>query len=232
MSANVEGPSEANGSVISAFAVQRIAHLRATAPGAAVLFYRTNTTGAWMDTIAVPQELVATRILLDTHAKTGRRARCHRNTVVIAHDDDIPPGSYALIVMDCFHEYAATVSAVHACVARMAPDHGLLLAHDCLPWSEAVAGPTFISGSWCGQTYLGFLDVCYARPDLGFQIMDRDTGIGALSSCPGLLKGVRDLDLHAGLHAAVLERKGLEYLRAHGAAFAGVVGDLELGAKL
>ena len=47
--------------------------------------------------------------------------------------------------------------------------------------NKIVANPSYIAGSWCGETYVAFIEFAYNNPHLFYTILNIDTGIGILS---------------------------------------------------
>ena len=52
---------------------------------------------------------------------------------------------------------------------------------DCYPWNKTVANPSYISGNWCGETYIAFIELAYNNPDMFYTVINIDTGIGIMS---------------------------------------------------
>jgi hypothetical protein len=59
-------------------------------------------------------------------------------------------------------------------------DGGVLVVHDCLPPTEAIASPTWIPDRWTGVSYRSYLDFVLSRSDLDYCTVDIDYGCGII----------------------------------------------------
>lgn len=90
---------------------------------------------------------------------------------------------FDVMLVDPYHAYAESSRDLAAAFALLEPG-GALVVHDCLPPSEAVAGPELKHGPWCGLTYKAFLDFVLARRDLRYLTVDADYGCGIIRKLP------------------------------------------------
>jgi hypothetical protein len=103
--------------------------------------------------------------------------------VMLPAEDDVLAGlarrahSIDLVMIDPFHTYEASRRAIAAALDAAADD-SLVLVHDCFP-PLALRSPHYHPGSWCGVTYLAFLDACIDG-DRDWFTIDSDFGIGVL----------------------------------------------------
>lgn len=103
-------------------------------------------------------------------------------TEAVAPAQDLPElrglaGTIDLVIADPHHTYEDSVAGVHAGLALLRAG-GVMLVHDCLPPRELM-DPAFQPGSWCGESYAAFRDVCLAREMPWFTI-NADFGIGVV----------------------------------------------------
>ena len=88
---------------------------------------------------------------------------------------------FDVMLVDPFHDYRDSARDLATAFALLEPG-GALVVHDCLPPREALAGPEFKRGAWCGVTYKAFIDFVLARRDLRYLTVDADYGCGSASS--------------------------------------------------
>lgn len=86
---------------------------------------------------------------------------------------------YDVVLVDPFHEYAESARDIGVAIDLFNPG-GTVIVHDCYPRDGALAGPTFVEGSWCGVTYKAYLDFVLSRKDLDFCTIDADFGCGVI----------------------------------------------------
>jgi hypothetical protein len=148
-----------------------------------ILFIRTCTTGGWMDKLLLEKSDIH-RVLYYTDA-IKEPIRPHPSTKII-HSRDVENQllllnkTFDLICMDTWHEYDVS-SRDFKILSPFLNESGLLISHDCYPWNIQVANPQFIHGSWCGETYIAFVEFAYQNPHLYYTILNVDTGIGIAS---------------------------------------------------
>jgi hypothetical protein len=93
---------------------------------------------------------------------------------------------FDVILVDPYHAYAQSRRDLEAALALLSSG-GALVVHDCLPPSEALAGPEFQPGFWCGVTYKAFIDFVAANPELRYVTVDADYGCGVVRKAAPLL---------------------------------------------
>lgn len=102
---------------------------------------------------------------------------------------------YDIILVDPYHDYQSSRRDIEAAF-RLLTDDGMLVVHDCLPPSGGdLISPVFVPGSWCGLTFIAYVDFLMAH-DVAFQTVDCDFGCGVIS------KARRDGDFPNALRAA------------------------------
>src|SRR6476646_6952996 len=82
-------------------------------------------------------------------------------------------------LVDGWHTYDCAIRDL-ACAYDLLADGGVLVVHDCLPPTEAMASPVWIPGSWCGVVYKAFLDFVLASNDLDYCTVNLDYGCGII----------------------------------------------------
>lgn len=87
--------------------------------------------------------------------------------------------TFDLIFVDGRHTYEDARRDLLFALDRLNPG-GTVVVHDCRPSRPEVATPNFKEGPWLGVTYLAFLDLVAERPELGYCVVDLDTGCGIL----------------------------------------------------
>ena len=148
-----------------------------------ILFIRTFTTGAWLDNILNKNEDI-NRILYYTD-NIQTRTKSHKLTTII-HSNDLEKQllslnkTFDLICIDSCHEYEIS-SRDFRIISSLLNETGMLISHDCYPWNKTVANPSYISGSWCGETYIAFIEFAYNNPNMFYTVLNIDTGIGIIS---------------------------------------------------
>jgi hypothetical protein len=148
-----------------------------------ILFVRTSTTGSWLDNLLIENQNI-TRILYHADIKKTF-TKSHRLTTTI-HSNDLEKyltslnKTYDLICIDTWHEYEVS-SRDFRIISSLLNESGILISHDCYPWNKTVASPTYFPGSWCGETYISFVNFAYNNPNLYYTVLNIDTGIGIIS---------------------------------------------------
>lgn len=87
-------------------------------------------------------------------------------------------GTIDLVIADPHHTYQASVAGVVDGLQLLRPG-GVMLVHDCLPPPDLME-PEFQEGSWCGESYAAFRDVCRGT-GLPWFTINADFGIGVVS---------------------------------------------------
>jgi hypothetical protein len=85
--------------------------------------------------------------------------------------------TFDIVFVDPYHSYDASAIDIEL-GWRLVKPGGVMVVHDCNPTDELVASAEFHGGSWCGQTYLAFLDFVARRPELAYCVVDTDWGVG------------------------------------------------------
>jgi len=148
-----------------------------------ILFVRTCTTGAWLDTILLEKEDI-NRILYYTD-KIKKPTTSHHSTIIV-HTNELENKikslnkTFDLICIDTWHEYEVS-SHDFKILSSFLNESGTLISHDCYPWNKKVASPTYIPDKWCGETYIAFVEFAYNNPNMYYSILNIDTGIGIIS---------------------------------------------------
>jgi hypothetical protein len=115
---------------------------------------------------------------------TFRTSECssHKLTQAILAANQSRP-VYDLIFVDPFHTYACSSVDLSGAFALLRPG-GIMVVHDCHPTDAELATPQFRAGSWCGLTYMAFIDFSLRRDDLCFYTVDTDFGCGIVHKHP------------------------------------------------
>lgn len=147
-----------------------------------ILFIRTNTTGAWLDNILKSDNTII-RILYDT--KKTKKIPCHKSTIIIDSNElentiKNLNKKFDIICVDPFHEYETSLRDLLLASACLT-DEGILLCHDCFPSNISLSAPKYKLGSWCGVTYIAFVEFAYQNPNWFYGVLSIDTGIGIMS---------------------------------------------------
>lgn len=147
-----------------------------------VLFIRTPTTGAWFDNLLLKQKKID-RILYKTNIKT--KTICHKSTKILNNSDlksyiELKNKKYDLIGLDGFHTYTQSKLDLEL-LSSFLSDDGIIICHDCFPPHVDWANSEYVSGNWCGQSYLAFIEFSYNHPEFFYCLINSDTGIGIIS---------------------------------------------------
>ena len=148
-----------------------------------ILFVRSFTTGAWLDNLLQENQDI-TRILYYTD-NINTPTKSHQLTRII-HSNELEKQilslnkTFDLICIDPCHEYVISLRD-YTIISSLLNEKGILISHDCYPWNKKVANPSYISGNWCGETYIAFIELAYNNPDMFYGVLNVDTGIGILS---------------------------------------------------
>jgi hypothetical protein len=87
--------------------------------------------------------------------------------------------TFDLIFVDPWHTYESSLRDIQLALTLLTPE-GMLVVHDCHPTTPELTTPEYHPGPWMGQTYLAFLDVARAMPELVHSVVDLDYGCGLL----------------------------------------------------
>jgi Methyltransferase domain len=90
---------------------------------------------------------------------------------------------FDIVFVDGCHEYENAHRDMQDALS-LVNDKGIIVAHDCLPDSEAGCTPSRgdLKSNWYGVTYKAYLDVLIARNDLWCCTVDADIGCGMIRS--------------------------------------------------
>jgi len=104
------------------------------------------------------------------------------------------PGSFDLVLVDPFHDYADSIDVLTAAI-QLAGDDGMVLVHDCMPPRKYVAD-VFRPGPWAGMTFAAFRDLA---PHTGREwfVVASEMGIGVLGPQVGAQPTTADLEWDA-----------------------------------
>jgi len=153
-----------------------------------ILFVRTPTTGDWLKNICINNNNVV-RILYDTDFITGINSSNLKNKIKYENLEDTLSQlniKFNLICIDPFHEYEISKSNLNLFYQYLSED-GTIISHDCFPRTEKMAQPNYSIGSWCGETYVAFVEFAYNNPTLYYGILNIDTGIGIISKLNNII---------------------------------------------
>lgn len=125
-----------------------------------------------------------TRIMYFTN-KTSNFTKPHNSSIIVSSEkfsDTIKSlnTKYEIICIDTFHEYNESnrdFSLIH----ELLSPSGILISHDCFPFSKDMATPKYKKGHWCGETYIAFVNFAYNNPNYYYTVLNIDTGIGIMS---------------------------------------------------
>lgn len=169
-----------------------------------ILFIRTPTTGAWMDTMLTNNKEGAITRLMYTAGSITANSYMKRIYTVIEHADlESHIGNlnilFDLICIDPFHEYYES-SKDFSMLPLFLTENGIMISHDCYPYKKDWASPIFKSGAWSGVTYVAFVEFAYTNPEWFYTLLNNDTGIGIMSKKPmPSLKNTLNRDLQKQL---------------------------------
>lgn len=167
-----------NGSVITKFVNDYIDKFKCEN----ILFVRTPTTGAWLDNIGTNNNNIV-RIAYDTQFVTKFYSFSIKNKIKYENlETELNKlnKKFDLICMDTFHEYETSKRDFHLLYSYLS-EKGTLVSHDCFPETIEIARPKYQRGSWCGVTYISFVEFAYNHPELYYCVLNIDTGIGIVS---------------------------------------------------
>jgi hypothetical protein len=100
---------------------------------------------------------------------------------VLTANGNVP--CYDIIFVDPFHTYASSSIDLSGGFALLRPG-GIMVVHDCNPDEASIASPEFTPGTWCGVTYMAFIDFTLCREGLRFYTVDTDFGCGVIYKHP------------------------------------------------
>lgn len=175
-----------------------------------ILFIRTPTTGQWLDNLYKDNKNI-TRILYYTDKtgmneenkvqkvkknnkkkRIIKRRKNKKKSIIKSelcervHSNQLEEKikslnkKFDLICMDPFHEYDES-KRDFTFLLSLLNDDGKIISHDCYPPKKELSVPKYITGEWCGVTYLTFVEIAYKNPNYYYGILNIDTGIGIIS---------------------------------------------------
>ena len=87
---------------------------------------------------------------------------------------------FDIILVDPYHEYAFSYRDLEFAFGLLNPN-GVLVVHDCIPPSLAMACAKDNGGEWCGLTYKAFIDfVINNSSSLSYYTVNTDYGCGVI----------------------------------------------------
>lgn len=119
---------------------------------------------------------------------------------------------YDIILIESFHEYDFSYRDLKIAFDLLEAD-GIIVAHDCLPPTAAMATPHFIPGCWCGVSYKAYLDFVLALR-LDYYTVDTDYGCGIISKPDRLSHLAKRLQTYANVVFDHLPQQGFERQRS------------------
>ncbi len=109
---------------------------------------------------------------------------------------------YDIILVDPWHEYDSSYRDLKNAISLVS-DNGSIVVHDCLPPTDDIISPTFTPGSWCGVTFMAYIDLVTQNKALRYRTIDTDFGCGVIQLCKDI-----PIDVPAALLDAWKERSG------------------------
>jgi len=114
------------------------------------------------------------------HDADGQAATFRRDGLMLDAGDFVAGSAkYDLIFVDSFHTYECSMRDL--LLARtLLTERGTIVVHDCNPYDEDLASPTYRPGAWCGTTYAALIDFILNSSDLVHCTIDDDVGLGII----------------------------------------------------
>jgi len=106
---------------------------------------------------------------------------------------------YDIALVDPFHLYDISYRDLVDALGVIT-DRGTIVAHDCFPHGEDLVAPDWTPGSWCGLTFMAFIDFMKDHPELSYVTVDTDHGCAVIGK-GGTRPKVPDATIH-GWNAA------------------------------
>ena len=86
---------------------------------------------------------------------------------------------YDIILVDPYHDYRSSIRDITFAYGLLRHG-GIMVVHDCLPPSNGdTIAPTFVSGEWCGVTFIAYVDFLMSS-GATFWTVDCDYGCGVI----------------------------------------------------
>jgi hypothetical protein len=87
---------------------------------------------------------------------------------------------YDLVLVDSFHTYDLSYRDLSDAFGVLAPG-GAIVVHDCLPTDDGdLISLHFNPGSWCGVSFIAYIDFVTSGRALGYLTVDTDYGCGII----------------------------------------------------
>jgi len=86
---------------------------------------------------------------------------------------------YDIILVDPWHEYETSLRDMQLALSLLS-DGGSIVIHDCNPPTADIISPQFMPGSWCGVTFIAYLDFVAQNSRLTYRTVDADYGCGVV----------------------------------------------------
>jgi hypothetical protein len=86
---------------------------------------------------------------------------------------------YDIVLVDPWHEYETSFRDI-ALGTSLLTDFGSIVIHDCDPPTDGIISPQFVSGSWCGLTFIAYLDFLAQNSGFRYCTVDTDFGCGLI----------------------------------------------------
>ena len=83
---------------------------------------------------------------------------------------------YDIALVDPFHTYDISYRDLIDALGVIT-DRGTVVVHDCFPHSEDLVAPDW-APTWCGLTFMAFIDFLRDHPELAYTTVDTDYGCG------------------------------------------------------
>jgi hypothetical protein len=84
-----------------------------------------------------------------------------------------------IVLVDSFHLYETSYRDLVDAFSLI-KERRSIVVHDCIPPSEDLISAEFVPGSWCGVTFLAFIDFVKNTPGLTYTTVDTDYGCGII----------------------------------------------------
>jgi len=99
---------------------------------------------------------------------------------------------YDIVLVDPWHEYETSLRDIELAFSLLT-DFGSIVIHDCDPPTDDLISPQVSPGSWCGVTFIAYLDFLAQSSGLRYCTVDTDFGCGIIQkSCNALNKALTD----------------------------------------
>jgi hypothetical protein len=86
---------------------------------------------------------------------------------------------YDIILVDSFHYFDLSFRDLTDAFGVLTGG-GAIVVHDCLPPTEDLASPDYVSGAWCGVSFIAYVDFVTSGRGLRYVTVDTDYGCGII----------------------------------------------------